>query len=168
MNRSPVRDFIVGIFVLAGLAALVYLSTRVGGFEWHARKPFRLTAQFSETGRLAVHSPVTIAGVHVGEVSAISLTKDYQARVVMDLDADYQLSDDTSALIYTNGVLGDRYVQLSPGGSDTILKSGDMISQHQDALILEKLLSDFLYGKMKENSTTAKAGAATAPAKSHP
>src|SRR5438105_1864599 len=97
MERSPIRDFIVGLFVLTGLFALAWLSVSVGGFTWHGRGGLRISAEFSETGDLKVRSPVVIAGVRVGEVSRVSLNKNFRARVEMDLDPALQLPVDSSA-----------------------------------------------------------------------
>src|SRR5208282_231362 len=127
MDRSPGRDFFVGLFVLAGLAALAYLSISIGGFSWHGHAGFKLTAAFDETGDLVLRAPVVIAGVRVGQISAISLQDDFRARVEMDLDPTLKLPRDTSASIVTAGVLGDRYIELQPGGDEKLLKSGDHI-----------------------------------------
>src|SRR5271168_320288 len=118
MDRSPIRDFIVGLFVLAGLAAIAYLSISIGGFSWHGPTGLKLSAAFDETGELAVRAPVVIAGVRVGEISAISLGDDFRALVQMDLDPKLKLPTDTSASIVTAGVLGDRYIELQPGGEE--------------------------------------------------
>ena len=153
MNRAPVRDFIAGLFVLAGLAALAYLSISIGGFTWHNRGGLRVYADFSETGDLTVRAPVVIGGVRVGEVTAITLEKDFRARVDMDLDPALRLSMDTSAAIVTAGMLGDRYIELQPGGDDKNLKSGDKIQYTEPAMILERLIGQFIYGVTKGSDT---------------
>ncbi len=146
MDRSPGRDLIVGLFVLAGLTALGWLSFSVGGFTFHGRGGLQLFADFGETGDLKVHAPVVIAGIRVGEVSSLSLEKSFRARVEMDLDPNLQLPTDTSASIVTAGVLGDRYIALQPGGDDRLLRSGDRISFTESAVILERLIGQLVYG----------------------
>lgn len=158
MERSPGRDFVVGLFVLAGIAAIAYLSISVGDLSWHGPTGLKLYACFDETGELALRAPVVIAGVRVGEVSSITLQDDFRAKVVMDLDPTLKLPTDTSASITTAGILGDRYIELQPGGDDKLLKSGDQINFTESAMILERLIGQLIYGK-----TQGKA-AATAPA----
>jgi phospholipid/cholesterol/gamma-HCH transport system substrate-binding protein len=145
MDRSPLRDFLVGLFVLAGLAALGWLSLSVGGFTWHGDRGFKLYADFNETGDLKLRAPVVIAGIRVGEVSGLSLDKD-RARIDMDLTPDLRLPIDTTASIVTAGVLGDRYIELQPGGEDQLLKNGDEISQTESAVILERVIGQLVYG----------------------
>jgi phospholipid/cholesterol/gamma-HCH transport system substrate-binding protein len=165
MDRSPIRDFIVGLFVLAGIAAIAYLSISIGGVSWHGPTGLRLSAAFDETGQLAVRAPVVIAGVRVGEVSDISLQDDFRAKVVMDLDPTLKLPTDTSASIVTAGVLGDRYIELQPGGDETLLKSGDRISFTESAVILERLIGQLVYGSAKgKTADNHSAAPATAPA----
>jgi phospholipid/cholesterol/gamma-HCH transport system substrate-binding protein len=149
MDRSPVRDFIVGLFVLIGLGAIAYLSISIGGFSWHVHGGLKVSADFDETGDLNVRAPVVIGGVHVGEVSKISLDKDFRARVDLDLDPKLQLPIDTSAAIVTAGMLGDRYIELTPGGDEKNLKTGDVITHVDNAVILEKLIGQLVYGVTK-------------------
>jgi phospholipid/cholesterol/gamma-HCH transport system substrate-binding protein len=164
MDRSPMRDFVVGLFVLAGVAAIAYLSLSIGGSSWHGRQGLQLSAAFDETGSLAVRAPVVIGGVRVGEVSAISLAKDFRADVEMNLDPTLKLPTDTSAAIVTAGVLGDRYIELQPGAEDQILASGGRITLTQSAVILEKLIGQLVYGAGKSSATDNKP-AATEPLK---
>jgi len=161
MERSPTRDFIVGLFVLAGIAAIAYLSISVGGFSWHGKEGLRLSAKFDETGALTVRAPVVIAGVRVGEVSSISLDKNFRASVEMNLDPELKLPTDSSAAIVTAGVLGDRYIELQPGGDEKLLKSGDQITFTESAVILERLIGQLIYGTTKNKPGDA----ATEPAK---
>jgi phospholipid/cholesterol/gamma-HCH transport system substrate-binding protein len=155
MERSPTRDFIVGIFVLTGMAAIAYLSINVGGFGMHGRMGLKLFASFNETGSLTVRAPIVIAGVRVGEVSSIALDDNFRARVEMNLNPELKLPDDTYANIVTAGVLGDRYIELQPGGDEKLLKSGDSITHVQDAVILEKLIGQLVYGINKGSTPSA-------------
>jgi phospholipid/cholesterol/gamma-HCH transport system substrate-binding protein len=169
MDRSPTRDFIVGLFVLAGIAAIAYLSLSIGGFNWRNPDHLQLSAAFDETGGLAADSPVVIAGVRVGKISSITLQDDFRAHVTMLLDPALKLSTDTSASIVTAGVLGDRYVELQPGGDDKMLKSGDQITFTESAVLLERLIGQLVYGSTKGKPSAKDAGsspAATSPLKS--
>jgi len=161
MERSPIRDFIVGLFVLAGLAAVAYLSISIGGFEWRGHDGLKLTASFDEIGDLNVRAPVMIAGVRVGEVAHISLDNNFRARVDVNLDSKLQLPKDTTASIVTAGMLGDRYIELQPGGDDQMLKSGDHISITESAMILERVLGQVVYGLTKSDKSESKPAAGT-------
>jgi phospholipid/cholesterol/gamma-HCH transport system substrate-binding protein len=165
MDRSPLRDFIVGLFVLAGIVTVAYLSISVGGFTWSGPVGLKLSAAFDETGGLAVRSPVVIAGVRVGEISSITLEDDFRANVQMDLDPTLKLPTDTSASIVTAGVLGDRYVELQPGGEEKLLKSGDRIAYTESAVILERLIGQLVYGSTKAKASDSGSGSGiSAPA----
>jgi phospholipid/cholesterol/gamma-HCH transport system substrate-binding protein len=154
MDRSPVRDTAVGLFVLAGLLAMAYLSISIGGFALQEHGGLQLSAGFDEIAGLTVRAPVVIAGVRVGEVTAISLDPDFRAKIDMNLQSTLQLPSDTTASIVTSGVLGDRYIELQPGGDDKILKSGDRIAFTESAVILERLIGQFLYGSTKSAPKT--------------
>ena len=145
MSRSPARDFVVGLFVLAGLAAIAYLSMNVGGFSFRRAGGLVLFAAFDQTGGLKARAPVVISGVKVGQVDSIELGDDYRARVKMALRNDLKLPIDTSASIVTAGLLGDRYISLQLGGDDKELKSGDEIRFTESAIILERLIGKFIY-----------------------
>jgi phospholipid/cholesterol/gamma-HCH transport system substrate-binding protein len=147
MTRSPLRDLLVGFFVLAGLAAIAYLSFSVGGLSYSGPGGLTLFADFDQTGGLKPRAPVVISGVKVGQVTAITLDKNYRARVELDLDRSLKLPTDTSASIVTAGILGDRYVSLQLGGEEQILKSGDQITFTESAVILENLIGKFIYGR---------------------
>jgi phospholipid/cholesterol/gamma-HCH transport system substrate-binding protein len=161
MDRSPARDFIVGLFVLAGLAAIAYLSISIGGFTWHGPGGLKLAGNFDETGGLKVRAPVVIAGIRVGEVSAMSLDKDYRARVELSLDPTLKLSVDTTASIVTAGLLGDRYVELQPGGEEQMLKSDDRIAFTESAVILERVIGQLVYGSTRGRDKDHQPAAAT-------
>lgn len=145
MRPSPSRDLLVGSFVLAGLAAIAYLSLTVGGFSLFPSEGMTLYASFDEIGGLKARAPVVVSGVKVGEVESISLNDEYRARVAMKVDAKLELPIDTSASIVTAGVLGDRYVSLQLGGEEELLKPGDDISFAESAVILERLIGKFIH-----------------------
>jgi phospholipid/cholesterol/gamma-HCH transport system substrate-binding protein len=145
MRRSPTRDFVVGLFVLAGLGALAYLSLSIGGVSYTGRKGLIVYADFDEIGGLKERAPVVISGVKVGEVASIGLADDYRAKVTFNVDPTLKLPIDTTASIVTSGVLGDRYVSLQPGGDDVLLKPGDEITFVESAVILERLLGKLIH-----------------------
>ena len=140
MIRSPVRDMIVGLFVLAGLGAIAYLSIQLGGATYKGDGGLILHAHFDEIGGLKPRAAVVIGGVKVGQVKAVDLDEEFRAHVTIDVDAKLELPDDTSAAILTSGVLGDQYIGLQPGGSEDLLGSGDDITYTQNAVILERLI----------------------------
>src|SRR5882724_10829995 len=125
MTRSPLRDSLVGFFVLGAIA---YLSFSVGGLSYAGPGGLTLYASFDQTGGLKPRAPVVISGVKVGQVKSIGLGKDYRARVEFDLDNSLHLPVDSSASIVTAGILGDRYVSLQLGGEEQVLKSGDTMT----------------------------------------
>src|SRR5438046_2715506 len=125
MNGTSIRDFVTGIFVLGGLAALAYLSFEVGGIQYKGSGGLPVYALFDQVAGLKPKSPVEIGGVRVGQVTRISLDPTFRARVDLDLDASLKLPIDSSAAIVTAGILGDRYIQLTPGAEDTVLKAGE-------------------------------------------
>ena len=149
MERSATRDLLVGLFVLVALAAVAFLSLRIGGFTLRAPPSIRLYANFDEIGGLKPRAPVVISGVKVGEVGPIVLSDDARARVELDLDAALRYPADTSASIVTAGVLGDRYVSLQLGGEETLLADGDLISYTENALVIERIV-----GKLIHNTST--------------
>jgi len=145
MSRSPVRDFVVGLFVLAGLGAIAYLSINVGGLSYNGPGGLTLYASFDQTGGLKPRAPVVISGVKVGQIAKIELGKDYRARATLDLDPKLALQTDTTASIQTAGLLGDRYVALQLGGEEQMLKPGDEISFTESAVILERLIGKLVH-----------------------
>jgi phospholipid/cholesterol/gamma-HCH transport system substrate-binding protein len=145
MQASPVRDFVVGLFVLAGLAALAYLTFQVGGLSYRVPGGLELYAAFDDIGGLKERAPVTIAGVKVGQVAGIGLEPVLmRARVRLDLDPGLKLPVDTWARIRTSGVLGDQFIALDPGGEEDILSSGDTIEATESAISLEGLIGKFV------------------------
>ncbi len=145
MERSALRDFVVGLFVLAGLAALAYLSLRVGGLTLGRTESMKLYAAFDEIGGLKVRAPVMVSGVKVGEVRLITLDKDGRALVEMDVDSALKYPVDTIASIMTSGILGDRFVLLGLGGEDEDLASGDKVGITESAILLERLIGKLIH-----------------------
>lgn len=146
MRDTPQRELWVGLFVLAGLAGLAWLSLAVGGVESLHSGGLQLTATFDEIGGLKKRAQVVIGGVKVGQVKSIDLADDFRARVTLDVDGKLELPADTSASILTSGVLGDQYIALEPGGEPEVLRPGEQIQFTQSAVILERLI-----GKLVQN-----------------
>ncbi len=146
MSRAPVRDFMVGLFVLAGLGGVAYLSLSVGGVSLGRSGGLTLFADFDEIGGLKPRAQVVISGVKVGQVASIGLDEGYRARVHLDLNENLKLPVDTSASIMTSGLLGDRYISLQIGGEQQLLKPGDQITITESAVVLERLIGKLVYG----------------------
>ena len=147
MMHSKAIEIWVGLFVVAGMAALLMLSMKVSNIQaFTETKGYSITASFENIGGLKVRSPVTMAGVVVGRVASIGFDRDtFEAIVTMNIQDQYDnIPKDTSASIYTSGLLGEQYIGLEPGGSETNLKSGDSIRLTQSAVVLEKLIGQFL------------------------
>ncbi len=146
MNRSTI-DFWVGLFVLIGIAALVFLALRVGNLTSFSSQPgYHIEANFDNIGGLKQRAPVKAAGVIVGRVEKIKLDPvTYQAAVTMRIDQGYQFTTDTIASINTSGLLGEVYIGLDVGGDTKMLADGGKITKTQSAVVLEKLISQFLF-----------------------
>lgn len=151
MQRTTI-DLWVGIFVVAGIAALVMLAMKVGNLgTYNVSESYHVHAYFSNIGGLKPKASIKSAGVLVGRVTEISLdTERYEAKVVMSLDKRYQFPKDTFANILTSGLLGEQYIGLMPGGDDQMLKDGDQLKMTQSAVVLEDLIGKFLYSKADE------------------
>jgi phospholipid/cholesterol/gamma-HCH transport system substrate-binding protein len=145
-------DLWVGVFVALGVAALFGLAMKVGNLTSSQIGPtYNVTAAFENIGGLKVRAPVKSAGVLVGRVDKIEFdSKMYEAQVTLAIDKHYEFPKDTFANIYTSGLLGEQYIGLDAGGDEAMLKNGDKISHTQDAVVLEKLISQFLYSKASE------------------
>ena len=151
MNRT-VLDLWVGLFVIAGIAALLFLALKVGSMSTvNSADSYEVVADFQNIGGLKPRAPVKSAGVVVGRVADIRFDNEkYEAVVTLRLDKRYAFPKDTSAAIMTSGLLGEQYVGLEPGGDSVMLKDRDRITITQDAVVLENLIGQFLYGKAQE------------------
>jgi phospholipid/cholesterol/gamma-HCH transport system substrate-binding protein len=148
MRKSAI-DVWVGIFVAIGLLAALFLALKVGNMNAVSFQPtYTITARFDNIGGLKPRAPVKSAGVVVGRIADIRFDDTtYQATVTMTLERSYQFPKDSAAKILTSGLLGEQYVGLEAGGSDQMLVQGNMITQTQSAVVLENLISQFLYNK---------------------
>ena len=146
MKRSAL-DVAVGVFVILGILALGWLSIRLGKVELWGGEKYTVTADFPSAGGLKTGSTIEIAGVQVGRVTAIRLDN-YQARVVMSIEKAVRLTEDSIASIKTKGLIGEKFVHISPGGSDKIIKPNGKITEVEPPIDLEELLSKYVFGKV--------------------
>jgi phospholipid/cholesterol/gamma-HCH transport system substrate-binding protein len=162
VDRTTI-DLWVGVFVALGVAALLGLAMKVGNLTSNKLgDTYNVSAAFENIGGLKPNAPVKSAGVVVGRVADISFdSKAYEAVVTIKIDERFEFPKDTFANIYTAGLLGEQYIGLEAGGEDDVLKNGDRITQTQDAVVLEKMISQFLYSKASETDPKADAPAAS-------
>jgi phospholipid/cholesterol/gamma-HCH transport system substrate-binding protein len=157
MQNTNTQDTLVGLFVAAGIAALFFLALQVSNLSsLGSKEGYNVTARFQSSGGLKVKSAVSAAGVKIGRVSAISFDpKTYESVVTMKIESKYNtLPTDTTASVFTAGLLGEQYVNLEPGGSDEYLKNGSVIEITQSAIILEKVIGQFLFKSQEEKAQT--------------
>lgn len=140
-------ELTVGLFMLAGIICLGYLSIRLGKLEVLGGTGYEIEALFSNSGGLKTGSSVVIAGVEVGRVKSITLD-DYQALAILRLSQDVKIQEDAIASIKTRGLIGEKYVEITPGGSEVFINPGGRIRDTQSAVDLEQLISNYVFGKL--------------------
>lgn len=153
MMHTRTMEIAVGVFVAIGLAALFFLAMQVSNLsEMGSGSGYVITARFENIGGLKVRSPVSVAGVRVGRVAEIGFDNEtYEAVVHMQIEPGYDtLPEDTAASVFTAGLLGEQYIGLEPGGSDTYLQEGGEVKLTQSALVLEQIVGQFLFSKAAE------------------
>jgi len=153
MQHTSTQDTLVGLFVASGIASLFFLALQVSNLSSFVDEDsYTITARFENSGGLKIKSPVSAAGVKIGKVSSISFDpKTYESVVQMNINSQYNtIPDDTTASIFTAGLLGEQYVNLEPGGSEEYLKNNGKIEITQSAIILEKALGQFLFKSAEE------------------
>lgn len=157
MERSTL-DLWVGMFVIAGFVALTILALKVGNMGTiGGTETYQLSAPFTNIGGLKPRAAVKSSGVVVGRVTEITFDNEkFMARVTMNIDKRYKFPKDTSASILTAGLLGEQYVGLEGGADDAMLAGGDTVKLTQSAVVLEKLISQFMYSKAAEGSSGSK------------
>jgi phospholipid/cholesterol/gamma-HCH transport system substrate-binding protein len=157
MQRKSL-DLWVGMFVLLGAAALFFLAMKAGNMSSLSfEQTYAVTTRFDNIGGLKPRAPVKSAGVVVGRVGDISFDdKSFQAIVTLNLQSGFKFPKDTSAKILTAGLLGEQYIGLEPGGDTNNLTAGDNIRMTQSAIVLENLISQFLYSKAAEGKDSTK------------
>ena len=141
-------EFTVGLFVIAGILCLAYLSIKLGGMELIGSRGYDVYALFSNSGGLKQGSSVVIAGVEVGRIRNVDLD-DYQARIVMNLNEEVKLQEDAIAAIKTKGLIGEKFIEITPGASEKIIPPGGKIRETLPPVDFEQLLSKYVFGKVE-------------------
>lgn len=157
MNRSTI-DLWVGVLVASGMGALLFLALKVGNLaSISTSEVYQVQAKFANIGGLKVRAPIKSAGVVVGRVADVHFDNEsYEAVVTMNVDGRFKFPRDTAAKILTSGLLGEQYVGLEAGGDSAMLKSGDRVKLTQSAVVLENLISQFMFSKAQEGSKDSK------------
>jgi phospholipid/cholesterol/gamma-HCH transport system substrate-binding protein len=171
MRANHTLEIGTGLFVLLGFAALFFLTTQLpsSGLKLNETSGYRVTAEFDNVGDLKAGSPVSMAGVRIGEVETVGFNpKTYKAVATMRIDPAYnQIPDDSDASIQTQGLLGGKYVGIGPGGSDAYLKEGSQIAFTQSAIVLESLVNRFfanMANRGEEGSSEEESSESSPPA----
>ena len=159
MGRSK-NDLWVGLFVLIGLAALVFLALQSANLlSLNFQRGYRITANFDNIGGLKPKAAVRSAGVVVGRVADIRFDDErYQARIDLDMDTRFKFPKDSALKILTSGLLGEQYIGIEAGASDQNLAAGDNVTATQSAVVLENLISPFLYNSAANNASSGGSG----------
>ncbi len=140
-------ELVVGVFLLVGLLCLGYLSVRLGKVDVWGKPGYRVFAVFSDVGGLRDGAPVEVAGVEVGQVEGIRL-EDYEARVVLRVNPGLVLREDTIVSVKTRGLIGEKFIQISPGAADEVIRPGGRIRQTESAVDLEAIISKYAFGEL--------------------
>lgn len=147
--KKPSVEVAVGLFVLIGIACVGYLTIKLGKMELLGADYYSVSAKFENVAGLKVGAQIEMAGVQIGQVEAITLDlEDQIADVRFKIREGVVLTDDVIASVRTSGLIGDKYIKLSPGGSDVILKPGDTIIETESVIDLEELISKYVFGKV--------------------
>ena len=141
-------ELAVGLFLIVGIICLGYLSIKLGKMEVFGGEGYEIHAIFSDTGGLRTGSSVEIAGVEVGRVRKITL-EDYQANIMIHFSQDLEIQEDAIASIKTKGLIGEKYIEISPGGAEEMIQPGGTIHDTQPAVDMEELISKFVFGQVK-------------------
>ncbi len=137
---------IVGVFLLAGFLSFAWLAVKMGDLDLFKKESYDITASFTSISGLKEGATLELAGVVVGKVTKIELNEEeFEATVYMDINKTVQLSDDSIASIRTSGIIGDKFIKLTPGGSDIFLESGDMIEETEASISIEELISKYIF-----------------------
>jgi phospholipid/cholesterol/gamma-HCH transport system substrate-binding protein len=157
MNRSAI-DLWVGVLVAIGLGALLFLALKVGNLaSISTSEVYQVQAKFANIGGLKVRAPIKSAGVVVGRVADVHFdNENYEAVVTLNIDGRFKFPRDTAAKILTSGLLGEQYVGLEAGGDTAMLKAGDRVKLTQSAVVLENLISQFMFSKAQEGGKDSK------------
>jgi len=140
-------EFAVGIFVLIGFLCLAYLSIQLGRLEVISERYYTINAAFEQAGGIRRGASIEIAGVEVGRVKSIRL-ENYQAVVSLSIDRDVKIQEDAIASIRTKGIIGEKFVQITPGGSEILIAEGGKIRDTESAIDVEELLTKYIFGNI--------------------
>jgi len=140
-------ELAVGLFIIAGIVCLGYLSIKLGKMEIVGERGYEIYGVFSNVGGLKVGSSIEIAGVNVGRVKRITL-ENYQANVVLNLPKGLKIQEDAIVSVKTKGLIGEKYIDITPGASEKVVQPGSRIRETQPAVDLEELISKFIFGKI--------------------
>lgn len=147
--KKPNLDLVVGLFIIAGFLAFVYVSLQLGEFSIFARgDQYRITAKFNDISGLKEGAAVEMAGVNIGSVQKIGLAEGDRAEVTLRIRKEVKITEDAMASIRTQGIIGDKYVRISQGGDEEYLKDGAVITETESAVDLEELVSKYIFGKV--------------------
>ena len=154
MARKRVAETSVGVLIIIGFLALAFLAFKVSGLSWFSLgSTYTIKADFDNIGDLKERSPVTVAGVKVGQITDISLDpKTYQAVVTMSIHQDEKIPVDSTANIYTQGLIGSNYISITPGFTDKFLSDGGTLERTNSAMILQNIIGQLMYSFKKGNS----------------
>ena len=141
-------ELAVGFFLLLGILSLAYISINLGKIEIVGRNAYVVYAEFEKAGGIKPKAVVEIAGVEVGTVKRVLITSDYRAQLAIEIDKNIRLQEDAIASIKTKGLIGEQYVQISPGGSDKMIQNGGRIRETESAIDIEELISKYVFGKV--------------------
>ncbi len=141
-------ELVVGLFVLIGIFALGYISIKMGKLEVIGGAGYTVYAEFEKSGGIKAGSVVEIAGVQVGKVKSVTLNQDYQARVEMMLNNDVKIQEDAIVSVKTKGLIGEKYILITPGGSEKVIVNGERLRETESAVDLEELISKYVFGEV--------------------
>ncbi len=141
-------EIAVGFFLLLGILSLAYISINLGKLEIVGKDGYTVFAEFEKAGGIKPKAVVEIAGVEVGTVKSVGINSDYLAVVELSIDKDIKLQEDAIASIKTKGLIGEQYVQISPGGSDKLIANGGKLRETESAIDIEELISKYVFGKV--------------------
>ncbi len=145
-------ETLVGVFVFIGLVCVAYLTIKLGKMELFGDNYYTIYARFQSVAGLKKDSSVEMAGVEIGRIASITLdVKQKVAVVAMKIKKEVPICDDAIASVKTSGLIGDKYISITPGGSDTLLKEGDFLTETESALDLESLISKYVFGDVNSN-----------------
>lgn len=145
-------ELAVGFFVLIGIFSLTYLSLKLGKLETIGGGRYTVYAEFEDAGGIKPGSNVEIAGIEVGKVKSMVLKKDYRALLSFSIEKDVKIQEDAIASIKTKGLIGEKYVEITPGGSDKLISNGGKITETESAIDIEGLVSKYIFGKVEDKN----------------